>query len=170
MGRDVIAYLDYGWNEKWNRTVCYAKVDINRNYDFFTVLDSFPIKGLPKQISGEVFKQFFVYVPSDDKLKFYEESYGNEYMKKEEADELVESGDCFYITRNLPDGEHLYISDPAWYAVTFLTLEKCLAVIEKSKKSINYVDPDFLIAVEVMKLLKLYKKPDFIRIVMWSNS
>lgn len=60
--------------------------------------------------------------------------------------------------------------NPAWYGVTYLTLEECQEVVEKSKKSSDYVDTDFLIAVEVMKLLKIHKNPDFVRIVMWSNS
>jgi hypothetical protein len=173
VGRDVIAYLDYGWNSQVSHidyVHCYTKVAINRNYDFFSILDSFPIKGLPEHISNAVFKDFFVYVPSNEKLEWYEQSYGYEYLSREEADNLVASRDCFYRTKTLPDGEHLYISDPAWYATTYLTLEECQKVIEKSRKSINYVDPDFLVAVEVMKLLNLHKMPDFVRIVMWSNS
>lgn len=111
MGRDVIAYLDYGWNvssSPYSYTYCYARVFINRNYEFFSVLDSFATKGLPERISGNVFKKFFVLV-SD--LAEWDKEYFRNNISKTQAEELVASGECFYRTLNSPSGEILYVSE-----------------------------------------------------------
>jgi hypothetical protein len=169
MGRDVIAYLEYGWNQS-PFVDCYTRVIINRNHKFFSLFDSLPLKGLPEKVSNEVFRKFFVTVPKDEQLQYYQEHPELEHINRKEATELVASGDCFYRTLTLPDGEHLYISSPAWYGATYLSSDECRQLEEKSRTTLNYVDTDFSIAVGVMDLIEKHKKPDFVRLVLWSWS
>jgi hypothetical protein len=165
MGKDIHAFIEIG-NDSY--ASCYSEVYISRHTTLFDILGEFPVRGLPKKISGDTSDKFFIMVMSpEEELSSKEYSrYGIPWMPRHEADKYVAEDKSFY-KRSEATGNDEWVSNPDWFGASWLTLEECENVLKRYREKSEHVNWDFAVIVDTMRSIEIYTRKGFTRLVFW---
>jgi hypothetical protein len=165
MGKSIHTFIEIG---EGKFIYCHAKVNIVRDYDLLNVLSEFPVRGLPDNVCGTTHSEFFLLVAEPEDERAFREGgqSGIAWMTRHEADEHVASGESFY-KKSEATGKDAWVSHPAWYGTSWLTLEECEEVLRLYKEKSSRVNWGFAVVVETMRSIESYTSKGFTRLVFW---
>ena len=175
MGTDIHVNLEYIHPLMGVVAAIESGFSISRDYDLFNALAGvrhddcrpplFPPRGLPDDVSWEIFERFAVEViprnsGDDRKNKLHEWCYADT------AEHYIEHGHSQILWR----GGQKYVTEPDSHSSSYLTHPEIISACEHYGYDLADAPREFSVLLGFMKILDAEFGPDSSRVVFWFDN